>query len=182
MLTPRVLITKITKGDNGAGIFAPIKAEEGTTNLIGTRPASPERDRKPDLATLTTLSKPASPRRIPKSSKLKVGSKSLAVGTSAPEHSRQDALVSVTLTDIKYNSVNIQARRSDRVAAVLKVYARMKSLNPESLSVSRFGKEVDPQVRFGTIVRRHLNCCWLDVVDADNPPDANPFSEYDSDS
>lgn len=178
MLTPRVLITK---GNNDTGIPAPIKAEEGTTDLVGTRTASLERDRKPDLATLTAPPKTSSPRRVAKSSRLK-GSKSLAVGASSLARPSNDAKLTVILMNYKLASVHINAKRSDRLADALRTYALGQGLNFESLSVERSCKPVNLKTRLGTIVERYLDVCSFDVIDTDNLPDPNPFSEYDSDS
>lgn len=168
-----------------AGNNSTTETPEGFVNINNSDTAPPHVDRKPALSTSTApRPKAASPRRPAKSSSLAVSSKSLANGRSAPKRTdkNKDAKLTVIVHDYKCDSVLIQAMRSERIADVLRRYARKQGLNRDSLSACNGSKVIPPSTHLGTLVERYMDVWSFNVVDADNMPDPNPYSEYDSDS
>lgn len=168
-----------------AGNISTSETPEGFVNINNIDPAPAQVDRKPALSTSTApRPKAASPRPTAKSSSLAVSPKSLAIGRSAPKRTdkNKDAQLTVIVYNYKCDFLLIEAMRSERIADVLRRYACKEGLNYDSLSAYKGSKRIPPSTRFGTMVERYLDTCRLDVVDVDNMPDPNPYSEYDSDS
>lgn len=184
MLTTRILITKGISSQATAAPPSDIVPRQ--MNPLDSASTALPADRKP-VITPSRARPLTSPHHLAAySSSSRVSPKALAVGRSTPKttDSSKDkcSKLTVIVYDYKFNSVHIQALRSDRIADVLQRYAETKGLNFDSLSVSRSSKSLALNTRLGTIVKRHLNVYSLNVDDADNLPDANPYSDYDSDT